>query len=341
MKKLASIALVGLLLAGCTRYAALSPDQALSNAVAKLLEAKSFSASLDTKVDQIPFTSKLFSNTFSSVAAHVDIDYTRRYSDGDRLRVAFDARDASQERFAGELRFAVQELYFRLDELPDTGDLNLSSFTKEEFELPLGSFLPGFSTKLDEFSPLERAAAATVIRQTPDLFTGIQEIGDEEVEGRKARHYTARLNPDALERIAQQLAALGGTQSAPPLRLESISDQPLDLWVSTSGELVRLRGPFQGLQGRSGTLDLTIRNYNDRIQVEPFDESTLLDLDELTERLGSRTDTESNEDEETPSQPQNETEESDQTNESNQSAPGVDTGNSTTPYVPEVPFPIQ
>ncbi|MFH0830533.1 MAG: hypothetical protein V1895_00545 [Parcubacteria group bacterium] len=327
---------LGLLLSGCTRTAALPPDQALVNALAKLIEAKSFSALVESTLDEVPVATSTFNKKFTAVSARLELAYTRHGRGGERLALSATLKDQTGEQLRGELRVVNDQLFFRIDELPDLGELDLRELTRTAFVLPLSGMTP-------ELSALERAAAAKMVKETPDLFTNIEELAEEEVVGVMTRHFRAQLNPDALERLVDQLFVLSGAVSAKPnVDLVSVSEQPLELWVAKqSGSLVRLKGPFEEIGDTSGTLEITWGDFNKRLNIEPLENAVVPTLQELFSRLDAtkipdKTDEDKEESEEESNVPANKT-----STQNNSAAPNVDTGNTTTPHVPEVPFPIQ
>jgi len=343
---LSVIALAGIL-SGCTQTI-VAPDRALVEALAQLIEAKSWVATSEISIDAVPLDTPLFSNTFEEVMVDLQVRYSRSRSNRADVAVGISATSAKDEQAAAEFRLVDEQLQLALTALPDTGEVDLSSLLGTAFYIPTTQaeqLLP----LLQERSSLERAAMATVFRETPDLFTNIQELEEDSVEGATARHFSAQLNIDAVNRILTQIAAIQGAQPQ-LLKPGQLDTAPLELWTNKrSGALVKFSGELADPSGRSGMVEVVFSNINKRVKVEPLDNVRLLTFDELIKLLDTPADQtsdtiETSKDDSADAQLPTE---SDQTNNtvgsagSSGEAPNTDSGNTTTEFVPEVPFPIQ
>ncbi|MDP2587781.1 MAG: hypothetical protein Q8P33_03340, partial [bacterium] len=128
---------------------------------------------------------------------------------------------------------------------------------------------------------------------------------------------------------------------------------PLELWTNKrSGALVKFSGELADPSGRSGMVEVVFSNINKRVKGESLDNLRLLTFDELIKLLDTPVEqtsstSEVHKDDSADAQITQTPSESDQTNNtvgsagSSGEAPNTDSGNTTTEFVPEVPFPIQ
>ncbi|MFO0704715.1 MAG: hypothetical protein U0517_01930 [Candidatus Andersenbacteria bacterium] len=322
--------LLALTISACTRIR-LTPEQALVNSLAEIVEANSFNATLDLSFERLPVRLPHFSKTYLAVTGHADLAYDQHNrKTGPSGSASITIQDEHGQKLQGELRVLGQVGYVRIDQLPTTHELDLSAFMGTAFYFPLTE-LQALLPKNQSLSPLERASLAQVLRETPDLFTNIADLGVESLDGQPTQHYRAQLNPDAINRLLAQLATLSGRPQQHPV-VQTIESAPIELWISNkTGALVKLRGEFTQVAGRTGTLELTIHELDQRLTIEPLDKAVPLTFEELLKRLQPTS---------TKTEPSTESIDT-QTSDEHLVAPNTDGGNTTTPYEPNVPFPVQ
>ena len=340
------IALAGLL-SGCTR-SVLSPERTLVEALAQFIEAKSWVATGEISVAELPIGTPVFTNTYEEVVADFQARYSRSRSNATSLALGIAARDDNNEEIAAEFRLLDEQLQFALTALPDLGELDLSALLGTAFFIPSAQ-AEQLVPALEETTALERAAMATVIRETPDLFTNVQELTEEKIEGATTRHFSAQLNIDAVNRILTQIAAVQGVKPQ-LLKPSQLDATPLELWVNKrSGALAKFKGELTDLSGQTGMVEIVFSNLNKRVKVEPLGDVRPLTFEELIKLLntsGDASSSDANDQNNTAAQDptqenQETTSQTDGSEDSQSGVPNTDTGNVTTEFVPEVPFPIQ
>lgn len=353
------------LLAGCAKRI-VPPEQLLVNALAELVESKSFVARLKASAEKLPISAGAIDQTFTAVDLDAELSYDRRGKGTPDIGLTLQATDDADEGFGGELRLTDNQVYIQLNDISavsQVGQLDLSTLEGAPFVVPFAAVPLASVGALDWLNASEfvRAAAATVVRETPDLFISIVEHAEDRVEGVAARNFTAHLNPDAVNRLRLQIAALQGVKVS-PLAFEGLDQLPIEIWIGKrSGDLLKIKtvfddvsSEFAGLDDGEASLEIIFSNINKRVRIDKLDNARPLTFPEILNVLLGQTpvqlDLETASDEQIDNPNSNQassgsttTSSSDenQSTSTDETAPNTDSGDTTTEHVPEVPFPIQ
>ncbi len=349
----ALVALSAFVLTGCSSFFNLPAEKLLSQALANLVSSKSMVARVEITNPNFessnPFTApaQAITDQVDHVKLTIAADYRKRTQAATAVNIVADKKE--KRELEATLYIDSQDLYFKLDKLPEIENLDFSELVGATYKMPITDIagtLPSHSSLNILGLDLQKRAVANAIKQKPDLFKDIKELDQQELNGEQARRFTARLDEGAFKELARELSTDPDFDPDEVVIPEALANQPIEIWVGQKTKsIIRLKSVTKTAAADTSQslgeqmLDVIFSDFNKDLGLTTPSDAEELNLLELMEKLGNTVDIP----ELDTSQLEKGLDDLEQLFddfETNGST-NIDIGNSTLPGLDEVPFPVQ